>query len=98
MVHLSYKVTTLEVKCRNKVVFSIMKVTFKLMGILFSICYTFQNVFELDVTFWKAELFLNLIYIDNLLAKINFCYFSVVKVWNLITVGSMLMTDNILSI
>jgi len=69
MVHLSYKVTTREVKCRSKVVFFIMKVTFQLMGIPFSVFYIIQNLFELNVTIWKAEIFLNLIYIDNLHAK-----------------------------
>jgi hypothetical protein len=71
MVHL-YKLATREVKCRNKAVLFIMKVTFKLMGIPFSVLYIFQNLFELDVTVWKAEIFLNVIYIDNLHAKIIF--------------------------
>lgn len=42
------------------------------MGIPFSVLYIFQNLFELDVTVWKAEIFLNVIYIDNLHAKIIF--------------------------
>ena len=46
-----------------------MKVTFQLMGIPFSVFYIIQNLFELNVTIWKAEIFLNLIYIDNLHAK-----------------------------
>ena len=74
-----------------------MNVIFKLMEVPFSLFYIYQDLFELDVTFWKAELFLNLIYIDNLHAKI-ICCFSVVQVWNLITFGSVLMTGNMLSI
>jgi len=51
-----------------------MNITFQLMDISFSVFYIFQNLFELDVTFWKAELLLNLIYLDNLNAK-NFLLF-----------------------
>jgi hypothetical protein len=86
MVHLSYKVTIREVKCRQKAVFFIKNVTFKVMEIPFSVFYIFQHLIEFDVTFWKAVLFLILIYIYNLDVKRIFVILTCCK-RNLITFG-----------